>query len=186
MKKEILPGTLDYDGSQIEPLWAYSKGIFGDSIVLFRGAMDIPDSNIKDLEDLQNNLAIKGGDMLHFIVERFDSPGSIRLAYYMQRLLVVCAKDVLFHHDIESIRNGDDLFIGNGKLSVSIASAGISSEKIHFGINISCNGTPPDVKVACLSDLGITDFIGMGKEIVTAFTAEVDDIEYDIVKTKGL
>jgi hypothetical protein len=71
-------------------------------------------------------------------------------------------------------------------LSVSIASAGISSEKIHFGINISCNGTPPDVKVACLTDLGITDFIGMGKEIVTAFAAEVDDIESDIVKTKGL
>lgn len=186
MKIELLSDTLDYDGSQIEPLWAYSKGISGDSIVLFRGAMDIPDFNIKDLEDLQNNLAIKGGDMLHFIVERFDSPGSIRLAYYMQRLLVVCAKDVLFHHNIESIRSGDDLFIGMGKLTVSIASAGITSEKIHFGINISCNGTPKDVEVACLNGLGITDFMGVGKDIATTFTAEVDDIESDIVKTKGL
>ena len=186
MRTEILPGTLDYDGSHIEPLWAYSKGIPGDSIVLFRGAMDIPDSNIKDMEDLQNNLSIKGGDMLHFIVERFDSPGSIRLAYYMQRLLVVRARDVLSHHGIESIRSGDDIFVGTGKLTVSIATAGISCEKIHFGINILCNGTPQDVKVACLSDLGITDFIGLGKEIATAFSAEVDDIESDIVKTKGL
>jgi hypothetical protein len=186
MRIEILPGTLDYDGSQIEPLWAYSKSIPGDSIVLFRGAMDIPDSNIKDLEDLQNNSAIRGGDMLHFIVERFDSPGNIRLAYYIQRLLVVCARDILYQHGIESMRSGDDIFIGTGKLTVSIATAGISSEKIHFGINISCNGTPQDVEVSCLKDLGITDFIGLGKEIAIAFAAEVDDIESDIVKTKGL
>lgn len=55
MKIEILPGRIDYDGSQIEPLWAYSLGIAGDSIVVFRGAMDIIPSNIKDMEDLQDN-----------------------------------------------------------------------------------------------------------------------------------
>jgi len=186
MRVEVYSKTLEYDGTQIEPLWGYSKGMPGDSIVLFRGGMDIPDTNIKDMEDLMDNKAIKGGDMLHFIVERFDSPASIRLAYYMQRMLVVCARDVLVQHGITSVRNGDDLFVDGGKLTVSIASAGISSEKIHMGINISCRGTPPDVKVACLENLGITDVIGLGEEIARNFASEINDIESDIVKTKSL
>lgn len=186
MKVKILSVTLDYDGSQIEPLWAYTKGISGDSIVVFRGGMDILDDNIKDLADLLDNKAIKGGDMLHFIVEVFDSPSSIRLAYYMQRLLVVCTRDVLEQHDIKCIRNGDDLFVNGGKLTVSIASAGISSEKVHMGINISCAGTPPDVTVVCLENLGITDVMGVGEEIARTFAAEVNDIESDIVKTRCL
>ncbi|MCL7414631.1 MAG: DUF366 family protein [ANME-2 cluster archaeon] len=181
-----MPESLDYDGSQIEPLWAYSRGIQGNSIVVFRGAMDILDANVKDLEDLKNKKAIRGGDMLHFIVERFDSPASMRLAYFMQRMLVVCAKDVLRRHGIESKREGDDLFVGTGKLTVSIATAGISSEKVHFGINISCEGTPPDVRVACLDPLGIKDVMGLAGEIATAFTVEMDDIESDMVKTRSL
>lgn len=186
MRVEVFAKTLKYDGTQIESLWANSKGIPGDSIVLFRGSMDIPDTNIKDLEDLLDNKAIKGGDMLHFIVERFDSPASIRLAYYMQRMLIVCARDVLEQYDITSVRNGDDLFVDGGKLTVSIATAGISSEKIHMGINISCRGTPPDVKVACLENMGIKDIMGLGEEIARNFISEIEDIESDIVKTKTI
>jgi hypothetical protein len=186
MKVEVFSTILKYDGTQIEPLWAYSKRIPGDSIVLFRGGMDIPDTNIKDLEDLMDKKAIEGGDMLHFIVERFDSPASMRLAYYMQRMLVMCARDVLALHGITSVRNGDDLFVDGAKLTVSIATAGISSEKIHMGINISCRGTPSDVRVACLENMGITDFMGLGEEIARNFAYEIDDIESDIVKTKSL
>lgn len=182
----ILPETLDYDGSQIDPLWAYSIGIPGNSVVVFRGAMDIPDANVKDLEDLRNHKSIKGGDLLHFIVERFDSPASMRLAYFMQRMLVVCARDVMAQYGIGSKRYGDDLFVGTGKLTVSIASAGISSEKVHFGINISCEGTPQDIRVACLDSLGITDVMGLAGEIASAFADEMNDIESDIVKTRPL
>lgn len=186
MRVEIIAEALDYDGSQIEPLWACSQGIAGNSIVIFRGATDIPAANIKDLEDLLDNKTIKSGDMLHFIVERFDPPASIRLAYFMQRLLVVITRDVLAHRGVECSRDGDDLYVDGGKLTVSIATAGISSEKIHLGINISCSGTPPDIRVACLETLGITDVMGLGKEIASTFASEIEDIESDIVKTKGL
>lgn len=186
MKVTTLPFILDYDGSQIEPLWAYSMGIEGDSIVLFRGAMDIPPSNIKDLEDFRDNKAIRGGDMLHFIVERFSSSASIRSAYYLQRLLVVCAKEALAEHEIQPVRSGDDIFVEGGKLSVSIASAGISSEKVHLGINISCKGTPSNVRVTCLEDLGINDTMGLGEQIAGMFVREMEEIEADIVKTRGL
>src|SRR3990172_6664150 len=125
MISRILPNTIKYDGSQIAPLWAYSMGIKGDSIVIFHGPMDVTLENMKDFEDKNAGKTIKGEDLIHIIVERFDSPGSMRLAYYMQRLLIVCIRDVLMDHEIRTKRKGDDLFVRDGKLTVSIASAGV-------------------------------------------------------------
>ena len=186
MISKILLDPIKYDGSQIAPLWAYSMGVKGDSIVIFHGNMDVTLENMKDFEDKNFGKEIKGEDLIHIIVERFDSPGSMRLAYYMQRLLIVCIRDVLMDHEIRTKRKGDDLFVRDGKLTVSIASAGVSSEKIHCGINITTKGTPDDVKTAALLDLGITDWKSIAKEIAETFLHETEDIEGDIVKTKSL
>lgn len=186
MNSIILPNTIKYDGSQIAPLWAYSMGIKGDSLVIFRGPMDVTFDNMKDLEDEKAEKSIKGDDLIHFIVERFDSPASMRLAYYMQRLLIVCVRDVLFEYGIKTIRKGDDLFVDDRKLTVCIASAGVTSEKIHCGINITTKGTPFEVRTAALDDLGIGDWNTFSKEIAELFINEIDDIEGDIAKTKSL
>lgn len=186
MISKILPNPIKYDGSQIAPLWAYSMGIKGDSIVVFHGRMDVTFENMKDLEDEKAGKTIRGDDLIHIIVERFDSPASMRLAYYMQRLLIVCVRDVLMAHGIKTTRNGDDLFIDEGKLTVSIASAGVSSEKVHCGINITTRGTPPEVKTAALGDFGIKDWRALAQEIAETFVHEIEDIEGDIVKTKSL
>ena len=186
MISRILPNTINYDGSQIAPLWAYSMGIKGDSIVIFHGPMDVTQDNMKDFEDRKAGKAIAGGDLVHIIVERFDSPASMRLAYYMQRLLIICVKDALETHGLKARREGDDLFAGGGKLTVSIASAGVSSEKVHCGINITTKGTPSDVKTAALEDLGIKDWKTLAQEIAEAFVREIEDIEGDIVKTRSL
>jgi len=186
MITKILPDTIKYDGSQIAPLWAYSMGIKGDSIVIFRGAMDVTVENMKDVEDREAGKSIKGDDLIHIIVERFDSPASMRLAYYMQRLLIICVKDVLERRGISAVRNGDDLFVNGGKLTVSIASAGVSSEKIHCGINITTRGTPPEVRTASLEGSGIKDWETFSREIADVFIHEIEDIDGDIVKTKSL
>ena len=186
MKLIILTDQIKYDGSQIAPLWAYRMGIKDDSIVVFHGPMDVTFENMKDLEDEQAGKTIKGDDLIHFIVERFDSPASMRLAYYMQRLLIVCVRDVLEKHEIRTTRNGDDLFVKERKLTVSIASAGVSSEKIHCGINITTQGTPHDVRTAALTDIGIKDWKSVAKDIADNFVREIEDIEGDIVKTKSL
>ena len=186
MISRILPEPIKYDGSQIAPLWAYGMGIKGDSVVVFHGSMDVTFGNMKDLEDEKAGKTIRGDDLIHIIVERFDSPASMRIAYYMQRLLIVCVRDVLAARGIQTKRNGDDLFAGEGKLTVSIASAGISSEKIHCGINITTRGTPPELKTAALSDFGIKDWKPVAREIAGAFVHEIEDIEGDIVKTKSL
>ena len=186
MKSEILPEEIKYDGSQIAPLWAYSMDIKGDSIVAFHGPMDVTLDNMKDLEDEKANKTIMGDDLIHFIVERFNSPTSMRLSYYTQRLLVICIRDVLGKHGIITTREGDDLFVGGGKLTVCIASAGVSSEKIHCGINITNKGTPDDVKTAALEDLEIGDWKSFAQEISETFVKEIEDIEGDIAKTRSL
>jgi len=186
MISRILPEKMKYDGSQIAQLWAYSMGIKGDSIVCFHGPMDVTVENMKDLEDRKAGKTIQGDDLIHIIVERFDSPASMRLAYYMQRLLIVCVREVLEKYGIKSIRNGDDLFIDEKKLTVSIATAGVSSEKIHCGINITTEGTPGDVKTAALEEFGIKDWRTIAHEISETFIREMEDIESDMVKTKSL
>lgn len=186
MISKILPNTIKYDGSQIAPLWAYSMGIKGDSIVVFHGAMDVTPENMKDIEDLKAKKTIQGDDLIHIIVERFDSPASMRLAYYMQRLLIICIKDVLEKLGIKTTRNGDDLFIGKRKLTVSIATAGVSCEKVHCGINLTTKGTPREVKTAALEEFGIKEWKTLGREIAETFVREIEDIEGDIVKTKSL
>ena len=186
MNSIILEDPIKYDGSQIAPLWAYSMGIKGDSVVIFHGPMNVTFDNMKDLEDEKAGKTIKGDDLVHIIVERFNSPASMRLAYYMQRLLIVSIKEVLGKHAILTTRNGDDLFVGDGKLTVSIASAGVTSEKIHCGINITRSGTPSDVHTASLLDNGINNWKNIAKEIAQTFIREIEDIEEDIVKTKSL
>jgi hypothetical protein len=186
MRSAILTKRIKYDGSQIESLWAYSMGIKGDSIVIFHGPMDVTFENMKDFEDRKTGKTIRGDDLIHIIVERFDSPASIRLAYYMQRILMVNIRDVLLKHGVNTTRNGDDLFIDDRKLTVSIATAGVSSEKIHCGINITRAGTPDDVRTAALEDLEIKDWESLSKEIAETFLHETEDIEEDIIKTKGI
>lgn len=186
MISRILPDKIKYDGSQIAPLWAYGMGIKGDSMVIFHGPMDVTFDNMKDLEDKKEGKSIRGNDLIHIIVERFDSPASMRLAYYMQRLLIVCIRDVLSGHGIHTARHGDDLFIDDGKLTVSIATAGVTSEKIHCGVNITTDGTPPEVKTAALFDLGITDWKSLAHQIAEIYINEIEDIEGDIVKTRSL
>ncbi len=186
MISRILSDPIKYDGSQIAPLWAYSLGIKGDSIVIFHGPMDVTFENMKDFEDEKAGKTIRGDDLIHIMVERFDSPASMRLAYYMQRLLIVCIRDVLGEHGIKTIRKGDDLFIDERKLTVSIASAGVGSEKIHCGINLTTKGTPDDVKTAALEDFGVEDWKPLARKIAETFVNEIEDIEGDIVKTKSL
>ena len=184
MKVAVLDELIHYDGSQINPLWGFGQGIKGDSVIVFRGSMDV--SDVKDAEDDKLGLAIAGSDLIHFIVERFASPASIREAYYMQRMLVVCIQDELRHRGVMALRSGDDLYVGRGKLTVSIATASVSSLKIHAGINITSIGTPDVVETIGLSELGINDWMDFARAVAEHFAREVLDIDEDITKTRCL
>lgn len=183
---EHLEEPLLYDGSQIEPVWALSElSIKGSSIITWIGPMDVRD--IVDYEDL--DLEIKAGEALHFIVEHFDEqPSSLRLAYHRQRILVMLLKEELSMEGFDTRRDGDDLYIGSSKLTVSIATASISSMKIHLGVNLHREGTPDDVETVGLLDekpeLGMDGVVRIAENVAMAYIHELDSIEEDICKTR--
>jgi hypothetical protein len=188
MKYEGLKDPILYDGSQIEPMWALKKfNIKGSSMVAWIGPMNLENHEIIDYEDV--GLEIKSLEMLHLMVEHFDcQPADLRLCYHRQRLLVTIVKDVLQQMGLNIQRKGDDLFIGQGKLSVSIGTCSVSSMKIHFGVNLTTEGTPEDVITAGLKDwikrLDKEKTLEIAEEIFKAYDMELNSIEEDISKTR--
>ncbi|HSO26321.1 MAG TPA: DUF366 family protein [Methanobacteriaceae archaeon] len=177
-----------YDGSQIQPLWALDKmGIKGSSVVSWMGPMEIDPKKIIDVEDV--GLEIKSDKMIHFIVEHFDcQPTNIKLCYHRQRILVMILKDELSKWGVESNRSGDDLFVGAGKLTVSIATISTTSMKIHLGVNITSEGTPEDVETVGLLEIGNineSDLLKIIKKVSKLYINEIESIEMDISKTRS-
>lgn len=203
MEYKHLDEEIKYDGSQIKPSWALKeKDIKGSSVVTWIGPMDITSENLCDFEDV--GLDIKSDKMVHFIVEHFDiQPADIRTAYLRQRILVMIFSEALSEKKIICRRKGDDLYINQTnpfdiydgydpcKLTVSIASVSISSSKIHFGVNLSSEGTPNDINTIGLYELGdgifnennIKDFVEI---IARTYIREINDIECDISKTRPI
>lgn len=178
----ILDEKTDYDGSQISSLWAYNlMGIQQDSIVAFRGGCDVKLENMIDLEDKRMGDSIYSTDMLHFLIEHFDST-DLRLVYARQRLFTAIVAEALLEIGLKTNREGDDLFVHGKKLTISIASTSAVSQKIHFGINVFHDF------YGNLIDNGI----GEGKAIVllekiaNRYVAEFNDIEKDLRKSRPL
>lgn len=180
MKCIIADGRIDYDGSQIGSLWAYTVyKAQEDSIVCFRGSCDVSIGHMIDLEDRLNEERIESPDMIHFIVEHFDST-SVALAYTRQRLLASIALEALKDRAVAVTRSGDDLFYRGEKMSVSIASASPVSAKIHFGINVR------SAEWGSLEKAGVADPEGLMAEIGSRYASEQDDIGRDMRKSRPL
>ncbi len=174
MKAHWCEDRFIYDGSQLCSRFALEKfKLAGDSIVGWRGACAIPLENMVDNEDRMNNAKICGDDMLHFIVEvlNYNLLGITAL----QRLLAAIAKDVVIILSPEKIltadmrREGDDLWVANRKLSISVATTSPVSAMIHFAVDVTNEGTP--VPTLSLEDLKIKpqDF---ARELLARFREE--------------
>lgn len=145
---------IDYDGSQLRAHWVLSRfGLCGDALVAFRGACRVADAEMADLADLDGP-GIAGDDMVHFVWEEFTSP-DLLLAVHRQRLMSAVAREVLAELAPGTAvrRSGDDLYVGRGKLSISIATVTPVSAMIHFAVNASAGGAP--VPTADLTALGV-------------------------------
>ena len=184
----------EYDGSQINPSWAFQEfGIYGSSIITWIGPVNITPDNLKDFADV--GLEIKSNYMVNFICEFFDQqPTNMRVAYLRQRLLVMIFREILTEYGISTKREGDDIFVENRKLSISIASVSLSSAKIHFALNLEDKGTPDDVETIGLFDIKVngervfnnSNLLNLINETVSRFIDELETIENDISKTKVL
>ena len=180
MKTHLVPGRVDYDGTQIHSLWAYrTYGVQGDSLLAFQGGCEIPFANMVDLEDVLAKSRIASPLMLHFIAEHFDL--DLEKAVLRQRLLAAIVRDELGG---QVRRDGDDLFLGPGKLSVSIATLTPVSSKIHFGINIE-RALDVGVETRALKDVG-ADATDLASRVLAQYAAQIAGILDARTRVRGV
>ena len=174
MKTLFIENEIKYIGSQLAPHWIYKNfKIQGDAIVAFVGECEVKLTEMVDIEDVINNEPIYSKYMLSFITEQFNV--ELVEGVFRQRLLVTCIKEALERRGFFVRRNGDDLFVNDKKLSVSIATKSMTSVLIHTGLNILSDGAP--IPVSGLgSDLGIEDIKDFAQEIMQKYTDENEDI----------
>jgi|SRR5579859_6179315 len=170
--------TILYDGRQLAPHWIYRTfDLRGDAAVAFCGPCRVDLSEMVDIEDVKQAAPIYSPLMLHVIAEFFA--GDLHQTVYRQRLLIVTAKELLETQIAQPVtRKGDDLYLlradgSPGKLSVSIATASITSTLIHTGFNIHTEGTP--VPTIGLAELGI-DVPVFARDLLERYTSEIEDI----------
>lgn len=154
MKIVHLDDELTYDGRQLATSF-FDERVPGepeDALVAFLGAADVPVEQLVDLEDAETGGVIASPLMAHLLVEHRGL--ALREAVLRQRLLGHLAADWIGERAGLHVRvRGDDLFVDDGKLSVSVATASPRSALIHFAVNVLVEGTP--VRAAGLRDLRI-------------------------------
>ena len=184
MKTLFIEKTIKYEGWQLSPHWIYKNfKIQGNAIVAFIGECDVKLDEMVDIEDVINNEPIYSKSMLSFISEQFNI--NLVEGVYRQRLLICKIKETLESRGFKIIRNGDDLFFNNKKLTVSIATKSANSILIHTGINISSLGTPIPTS-GLETDMGIKDIKEFAQEVMNAYNEETEDIIMGSCKVRGV
>jgi hypothetical protein len=172
VKAKLVSGTVEYTGEQLRSHWIMERfGIVGDAVVAFVGRCHVTGEHLVDVEDFRLGNIVQGDRMLHFIAELFgvDLIGAV----FAQRLLCVVAREVMNSEVGTSAvwRSGDDLYVDDGKLSVSVATVSPVSALIHMGLNVTTEGVP--VKASCLGDLGL-DHDRIAGAVLSGFVEEMD------------
>ena len=184
MKTLFIDDEIKYIGSQLAPHWIYKNfKIQGDVIVAFCGECEVKLTEMVDIEDVINNEPIYSKYMLSFITEQFNV--NLVEGVFRQRLLICCIKEALEKRGFAVFRSGDDLFVNNRKLSVSIATKSLTSVLIHTGVNILSEGAPISVS-GLQSDLAISDIKDFALEVMKNYSDEIDDIVLASTKVRGV
>lgn len=182
IQTRLLESEINYTGAELRPHYILSQHkIQGSALIAFIGACDVKTDHLVDWEDRLNNDSIKAAKMVHFIGEFFQS--TLREGVLRQRLLMSIIHDVLLEKlpKVEMKRSGDDLFVGDRKLSVSIVTSSPVSQLLHAAINLDPAGAP--VKAIGVIELGLQDF-GWVKEVLTRFAEEWVSIEQACTKVR--
>jgi len=183
MQWHWLAQEIPYTGCELRSCWiADTAGIEGDAIVAFIGPCQVSLEHMVDMEDVRQGVPIKAARMLHFLAEHLDT--DLARTVLRQRLLVCRAAEILNQTSMRQIRrDGDDLFVEDRKLSVSIATASPASTLIHLGLNIDPSGAP--VPAIGLDELGVPA-PDVAKQIMAAYVEEMQSVEAAQRKVRGV
>ena len=177
---------IKYTGKELSPHWIYKNfNIMGNAVVSFIGECEVNLNHMVDIEDVINNEPIYSKKMLNIIEENFNC--SLEKMVYKQRLLVTITKELIekISPEIKITRDGDDLYVNNKKLSVSIATKSITSCLIHFGLNIEAQGAPVDAS-DLVNDAKISNIEAFAKELLNKYKNETEDISLSACKVRGV
>lgn len=170
----FLEKRIDYDGSQLRSHWIFEMtGRPGNACVSFIGKCDVLPEHMVDLADKRDKCRIYSEEMLHFIVEWFDS--DLDRTILWQRLFVSIIADTIRKHkkDVRLERRGNDIYDGDAKINISIATVSPVSCLMHIGVNISSNNTP--VRTKGLSDYGISPK-AFAADVMKRYEEEAEDV----------
>jgi len=171
-----------YSGCELYPGFLKERfGVEPDAGVLFRGSARVEGLALVDLEDRAQGDCIVATEMLHLIVERQGL--ALEQMVLLQRMLAaICVESLqalLPRRACEVRRSGDDVFVGDGKFSVSIATTSHTTTLLHFAMNVDATGAP--VRTSDLKGLGLPTEL-FAREFMSRLVAEQRDIEAAQVK----
>lgn len=181
LKSQFIEKQIPYTGPELRPHFILSQfKIQGSAVVAFRGPCDVKTDELVDWEDRLVNDSIRAAEMLHFLGEFFGP--TLRESVWTQRLFISILAEVLRENfGVNPLRTGDDLWIGDRKLSVSIVTSSAVSQLLHIGINIDSSGAP--VKAIGLAELNV-DSVAFAHEALRRFSAEFAAIEEACTKVR--
>jgi hypothetical protein len=137
--------------------------------------------HLVDWEDRLQNDFIRAKEMVHFLGEFFGI--TLKEGIWIQRLMVSEIQTQLLKKEIKADREGDDLFISDRKLSVSIVTASPVSILLHLGLNIHAEGAP--VKAVGLSEVLEPNLISeLVSTVLTRFKSEFESVNRAAVKVR--
>ena len=176
-----------YTGVELRPHFLLTElGLRGPALGAFIGPCRVQTEHLVDWEDRLAHDRIEARWMVHFIGEFFGM--GLREGVFAQRLLMALMGDIANEHLLKAggaggllRRSGDDLFMGDRKLSVSIVTASPVSILLHAGINIDPEGAP--VAAIGLKELGIRPEVWV-PEVLARFAKEWEDIHWACAKVR--
>jgi hypothetical protein len=176
-----------YTGPELRPHFLLTElGLKGSAIGAFIGPCRVETDHLVDWEDRLAHDRIEAKWMVHFIGEFFGL--GLHEGVVVQRLFMSLLGEVVNEHLIKAgragdivRRSGDDLFVGDRKLSVSIVTASPVSLLLHSGINIDPEGAP--VPAIGLGELGVLPDQWV-PEVLTRFAEEWEGINWACAKVR--
>ncbi len=182
MKIVLLDQPLNYDGLQLATSFvdSHCPESDRDSVILFEGEADVPVEHLVDLEDAEAGDVIYSPWMAHIIIEHRGI--DLRSGVLAQRLLMRLLARWLEERSGQSLQiRGDDLFLGERKLTVSIATTSPRGVLIHTAINVHTENTP--VPAAGLRDLRVPA-LDLLKAIARLYADEMASVEHATTKVR--
>jgi hypothetical protein len=182
VKTRLLGEDITYTGAQLRSGWIGEKAeLDGDAAVAFLGPCDIAPEHMVDRADLEAGAKISSPRMVHVIVEH---PGlDLGHVTTRQRLLMAIAGEIINRLLGEPLveREGDDLYLRDRKLSVSVATTSPDSGLVHSGFNLRGEGAPVDA--IGLEELGLKPR-EFAEKLLAAYKQEIESAADAVGKVK--